>query len=301
MGALQPKTVPTSSTQTTAPSDILTPYIKGTLANANKLYLSDPSGSAFKYNGPLQGDISSQTSQGLGGIMDVANSGDASLLANSGLGYANGLINNGGLSDEMRSQLNPLISMANGEDLNRVNPYLQTQIDAMNQQIMDKVNGAMSANGRYGSGAHTGVLGNQLGIADANILSTNFENSLNRQQSALTSLADIYGQGLNRAGQMALNADDITNQLYSPYERMAGVGQYYDDRSQNLVDATRQNQLQNAMTGWDQLGRFASVINGAAPSAGSTTTQTGTTTRPSALQSSLGAGGTALGLLGKLF
>lgn len=300
MGSAKPKTVPTSTTQTTSASDYLLPYLKGTLANANKLYLSDPSGSAFQYNGPLQGDISSQTQQGLSGVMDVANT-QGGILGQTGLNYADNLIKGNGLSDEMRGQLNPLIDIANGKDLERVNPYLQTQIDAMNQQIMDKVNGAMSANGRYGSGAHTGVLGNQIGLADANILSTNFENSLNRQMQANQSLADIYGQGLNRAGNMALNGQQITDQIYDPFTRMAGVGDYYDQRSQNLVDATRQNQQQNAMTPWDQLSRFAGIVTGSAPYTGQSTTQTGTTTRPSALQSTLGAAGTIGGLLGKLF
>lgn len=299
MGAIKPKTVPTSTTQTT--SNEINKFVDRNIDASNQLANAYVTGGGTQaYTGDLQGAQSAQSQQALGGIMNVANSANASLLGNTGLNYANKLIGQQGLSDEMRAQLKPLIDTANGVDLNRVNPYLQTQIDAMNQQIMDKVNGAMSANGRYGSGAHTGVLGSQLGVANANVLSTNFENSLNRQQAALGSLADIYGQGLNRAGNMALNGSQITDQLYSPYERMAGVGQYYDDRAQGAVDAQLQKYMMNRDLKKDDLTWLAQIASGA-PSYGSTSTSSGTTTKPSALQSALGAGASLGGLLGKLF
>lgn len=297
MGGLSPKTVPTSTTQTSTPVQNGTVHELQQQAMGKGLNYINAGGTPA-YNGPLQGDVSAQTTQGLGGIMNVANSANASLLGKTGINYANDLINNGGLSDEMRAQLQPLIATANGEGLKTVNPYLQQQIDAMNQQIMDKVNGAMSANGRYGSGAHTGVLGNQLGTADASILSANFENNLNRQLQAGQSLADIYGQGLNRAGNMALNGGQITDQLYSPYERMAGVGGYYDDRSQGLVDAQQNRYLMNRDLTKDDLNWLMGLST--STPVGSTTTQYGTTTKPSALQSALGAGATLGGLLGKI-
>jgi len=296
---LKPKTVsPTTTSSTTNDlnkfADTNVDYTNATGLN----YLKN--GGTQAYTGAIQGDQSAQSQQALAGIMGAAQSPQASLLGNTGLNYANNVIGQNGLSDEMRAQLQPLISTANGDGLKTVNPYLQQQIDAMNAQISDRVNGAMSANGRYGSGAHTGVLSNQLGIANANILSTNWENSLNRQMQAGQSLADIYGQGLNRAGNMALNGSQITDQIYSPFERMAGVGDYYDQRNQGAADANLQRYGINSPLQKNDLSWLSGIAN-STPSYGQTTSSNTPITKPSAVQSALGAGSTIAGLLGKLF
>jgi len=296
------KTTPTTSTQTSEPSDLMKPYLKGVMDNANRLYKADPNASSMVYDGPLQADVSSQTQQGLGGIMSVANSADASALGNAGVDFATGMIGSNGMSAEQQQALSSLKDTALGKylDPENGNPYLKAQLDKMAEDIQNRVTSMAAGSGRYGSGTHQGVLSREIGSAVGDVLSTNYERERDRMMGASSAWNSALEGGLNRASGLALNGSQITDQLYAPYERMAGVGDYYDTRAQNLLDAQMNQFDRNAMLPWDQLGRFAGLVNGTAPYAGGTTVQTGTTTAPSALQSALGAGGTLAGLLGKL-
>lgn len=296
MGVLKPKQTTQTQTTEASPWQGAEKYMDNVLSNAGKLW---DQGSGFNpYQGNVNAAISNQTQQGLSGIMNTAQ-GQGGLLGQSGVQFANGLLGSGGLSDEQRSALDPLLATARGDSLSTVNPYLQAQIDAMNSDIMNKVQSTASANGRYGSGAMGGILGRELGTANANILSTNWENERNRQLQAANSLQDVYGQGLNRASNLALNGQQITDQLYDPATRMLGVGDFYDARAQRQKDADIQAWKDKDMAKWNRLNAYSGVVNGNQGPASQTTTTP--TTRPSALQTALGAGSAGLGLLGKLF
>ena len=296
MGALKPKQTSQTTTTESGPWAGVEPYMDNALSQAKNLWNKD---SGFNpYTGKVNAAISNQSQQGLAGIMNTAQ-GQGGLLGQSGVGFANGLLNSGGLSQEQRDSMAPLLATARGDSLSTVNPYLQAQIDAMNSDIMNKVQSTASANGRYGSGAMGGILGRELGTANANILSTNWENERNRQLQAANSLQDVYGQGLNRASNLALNGQQITDQLYDPSTRMLGVGDFYDARNQNQLNADIQAWKDKDMAKWNRLNAYNGIIQG--NQVGGTQTTTTPTTRPSALQTALGAGTAGLGLLGKLF
>ncbi|HZC82390.1 MAG TPA: hypothetical protein VE222_11880, partial [Nitrospiraceae bacterium] len=67
------------------------------------------------------------------------------------------------------------------------NPYLQSTYDAAARQVTPRVNSLFEAGGRYGSGAHQGVLGQNLSDLANNIYGTNYQNERTRQFAAATS------------------------------------------------------------------------------------------------------------------
>lgn len=290
------KTVPTTSTTTNEINKFADSNID--MANQRaKSYLA--AGGTPAYTGGFLGAQSGQSQQALQGIMNTAQSGNASALANSGINFANGMIGSNGMSADQNAALSSLKDTALGKylDPENGNPYLQAQLDKMAGDIQNRVSSLAAGSGRYGSGAHQGVLSREIGGAVGNVLSQNYENERNRMMSAAGAWNSALEGGLNRAAGLALNGGQITDQLYSPYERMAGVGEYYDQRNQGQVDSEVQKYLMNKSLQQDDISWLAGIAAGA-PSYGTTTT--GTTTQPSALQSALGAGSTLAGLIGKL-
>jgi len=67
------------------------------------------------------------------------------------------------------------------------NPYLSNTYDYAARQITPRVNSIFEAGGRYGSGAHQGVLGQNLSDLANNIYGTNYQNERTRQFAAATS------------------------------------------------------------------------------------------------------------------
>jgi hypothetical protein len=67
------------------------------------------------------------------------------------------------------------------------NPYLSNTYDAAARQVTPRVNSIFEAGGRYGSGAHQGVLGQNLSDLANNIYGTNYQNERTRQFAAATS------------------------------------------------------------------------------------------------------------------
>jgi hypothetical protein len=64
------------------------------------------------------------------------------------------------------------------------NPYLNQTYDAAARQITPRVNSLFEASGRYGSGAHQGVLGQTLSDLGTNIYGGNYNNERARQLAA---------------------------------------------------------------------------------------------------------------------
>src|SRR6185369_17360974 len=115
-----------------------------------------------------------------------------------------------GFSPELRS----LYDQAQGDQ----NPYLQSILDTNNRRIGDRVNASMSGAGRYGSGAHTDVMSRALA------------------ESANPILAQDYSQGLERAGQWAQLMPKLDEAQYAPAQSLMGLGQYYNERAQSLIE-----------------------------------------------------------------
>lgn len=288
------KTTPQTTTASNAPWGPAQPALQMGLDNAMSLYSNNV---GFQpYTGQTQAGLSSQTQGALDQTQQLAQ-GQGGLLGQAGYNYATGLINNGGMSADQRAALAPLQATANGDFLNQTNPYLQQMLDANAERVRNQVNSSMSGAGRYGSGAHTTQLAKGITDATAPILYQNYDSERQRQLSAAQGLTDIYGQASNRALQTAGMGASLTDQLYDPASRLAGVGQVYDDRSQQAINDQIELFNQQQSRPWEQLGRLNAIATGAGQMGG-TQTSTKPVAKQSTLQQLLGYGTLGAGLLG---
>lgn len=91
------------------------------------------------------------------------------------------------------------------------NPGLSSVLDRMRGDVSDEVNSQFSLGGRYGSGAHTGVLTDRLADAEGNVLYENYNAELARQDAA----AGVAPQAQNQSLASLLQAAGIGAEL--PY------------------------------------------------------------------------------------
>lgn len=82
------------------------------------------------------------------------------------------------------------------------NPYLDSVLASASQKAADKVNSQFAGAGRFGSGAHTGVLGDTLGAIETNARMQNYDTERARQLNAAGLLANQGIQGAGLAGQL---------------------------------------------------------------------------------------------------
>lgn len=76
------------------------------------------------------------------------------------------------------------------------NPGLSSVLDRVRGDVSDEVNSQFSLGGRYGSGAHTGVLTDRLADAEGNILYGNYNQERERQDAAAGEVNQVQGQSL---------------------------------------------------------------------------------------------------------
>jgi hypothetical protein len=179
------------------------------------------------------------------------------------------------------------------------NPYLQSQIDAQNRIISDKVNSAMEGAGRYGSSNHADVLGRSLAEASYPVLAQDYAMRQGVQLGALQGGTGIYNQGLQRAGQFAQNLGSMYQQAYAPQEEMMNLGQYNTNRAQTELNAQIQAYNQQQAYPWEMLARNEAIDTGAGALGGLSTTNTLAYRAPQ-LQRMLG-GALAGGAMGSSF
>lgn len=165
---------------------------------------------------------------------------------------------------------------ARGDYLN-ANPYLDSVIGNTQQNTADAVNRQFSGMGRYGSGAHTGVLAKQLGEIEAQARLSNYNTERGNQNQAADTMTR-YGLG---AGDIASQGSAAEAQRLG---YLAQAGQTQDE-----MDASQREAPLRA-TEW-QAGLTT-------PIAGLGGTQSSTqTVKPSMGQQILGGGMMGLGML----
>jgi hypothetical protein len=267
---------PVVQTQTKDPWSAAQPFLQTGMQNAFNLYNA---GTGYRpYTGQTQAALHPWQSQGLSDMYSIAAQGVPGSIEAANL-LAKDMIQNQGMNAGLNTavgQFGDIYSRALGDQ----NPYLQGVINAQ----MDKVNSAMSGAGRYGSGLH------QAGIAQA-IAPTLAEDYNRRQQlqmQATGAQADIYGQGLQRAGQWAQAAPSLYEAQYLPAQHMQDVGNFYTQYAQQgLNDQMKQYAAQQAWP-WEQLARYNAAVQGVGGLGGTTVTQSPGPTQPSSTQRLLG-------------
>jgi hypothetical protein len=300
------------------------PWAGSTLAAVNELTgqgLGSQAAIAHEGLGGSAGNIAAQQlASGIIGAQGITGGVQNALTGLQGVGQMQGALYNPTAQNLFLQNYGAAQEPANvyrqlyGEASNATNPYLQ---GAINQQVT-RANAAASGAGRYGSGAHDAAIAQ----AAAPILAQDYAQrqqqrmqagqgllgSLAQQQAAAQgytgaeqrllagtqalgqtygAMGDIYRQGLEQAGKYAQQLPVLEEAQYSPAERYAQVGQFYQTRDQQaLNDQIKKYNADQAYL-WEQLAREAAILQGAGGLGGSTVTGV-PVNQPSTLQKLFG-------------
>ena len=242
------------------------PLFEQSAGEAQKLYDSGSGGNV--YQGQTVADLSQQT---MGGVNQLATAGTnapdyGSMI--SGIGQ-----NNANLSD-----------MASGKYLQEGNPYYRQRLDSEIQDANSLINSSMAGSGRYGSGAHSGVVAKNT----TNMLLQGLENDWNRNQSNQLSAVGMVNQGIGQ--QAGLTGQQFAGQLAGGQAAM-DAGKTVDQNNQAKLQADYSKWLAEDMQDWTRLGLLQSA---AAGSAGNYGTNTQTQTQPFNVLGGIGSLGSLL-------
>lgn len=108
-----------------------------------------------------------------------------------------------GTSQSYDAGLSTLMGTAQGQYLNGANPHLDGVLATARRNAADSVNAQFSGAGRYGSGAHTGVLSDKLGAIETQARYDDYNKERTRQ---LEASGLLHSAGLQQ-GQYASGAD----------------------------------------------------------------------------------------------
>ena len=236
-----------TSTQTSAPPSWAAPLFKTGAKDAMNLYNSGQGGNV--YQGERVGDLSNNTLNAINGLQNTAGN------------YGNSYLQ--GLASGQNATAQNLKDLAAGKMLGNnaaFNQSLQNSLD----NAATTINSQMSGAGRYGSGAHTGVMAQQLG------------------QLSTSGLSDQYNKDIENmmnANQLIDNANN--NQLAAAGNYYQGQGNAFlnalkggtqlDQNNQQKLDAAREQWNEEDNRGWNRLSMLLSAAQGAAGNYGTTT------------------------------
>lgn len=246
-------------------------------------------GPAPYYPGSTVVPYADQTTQGLdmiqanaqGGAVGLPEAYDASMRAMSGnnpaMAYADQFAQGTSSGQQAMQSFMPGAS----------NPYLDQMWESGKSKVSDAVNAQFAGSGRFGANAaYGGALTSGLGDLYTGIYAPAYENERNRQMQAASTLlssqmsgADLLGGLYSQGNADAARAQALLPSLYAygemPGQSMVGVGGAYEALSREYLDAdiNRWNYDQNAE--WDNLSRYASMMNGLPDFSSTTQTSTG--------------------------
>ncbi len=236
-----------SSTQTSAPPSWAKPGFELSGKEGIDLYKSGQGGNV--YQGQRVGDLSGTTTGAvnrLTGAADMYNSDAMNKLATGDTSSATNLSN-----------------MANGSMIGNNAAFNEALQNTLNNTA-STINSNMSGAGRYGSGAHTGVMSNQLGQVATNAMANQYNQDV---QNMMTANSQIDSANLGKLSGL--------NSLYQGYSNAAGNqlagGQVLDQNAQAKLDAERDKFAETDNRGWTRLGLLQSAMAGAAGNYGTTT------------------------------
>lgn len=272
----------TTSTQESKPPAWAAPLFQQSASEAQNLYNSGSGGNP--YMGSTIADLSDTTMSGVNQLAQAGQnwntSGTRPLF--QGIGAAS--------VGPSYSEQN-LGTIASGGD----NPYFQEALQNQLGDTADLVQSRMSGAGRFGSGAHTGVLTNELGDISTQALSNQWNQNIQNMFGANSLMDSNRNAGLDRGlaatGALAnMDQQQFQNQLTGAGATLQAGG-ILDDQANRMAmeEAQRFYEMDNA--GWNRLGLLQSAAAGAAGPYG---TQSGSsrTSNPGAI---LGGIGSAMG------
>ncbi|MGF7158230.1 tail fiber domain-containing protein [Bartonella heixiaziensis] len=264
-----------TTTQTNAPPAWAEEILKKASSQALNLYNKGIGGNV--YQGERVAGLGNMTNNALTGLEKAADQYNNPALTQ----WFNG----------PTQSANNLFNMAKGNTIGgnvKFNAALQNALN----KTSDAINQSMSGAGRYGSGAHTGVLADELGALATNATAQQYnqdvKNMMNANQMIDRSLVDqinaanSYFQGQSNAQSNALKG-----------------GMIQDANRQNVLDAERQKWTEQDNQGWNRLAQLLQMGTQAAGNYGTKSGQS--TTMPSITKDPLRDAQQVLGLVGGLF
>jgi hypothetical protein len=292
MGSSGQQPVTQQTTQTRDPWSMSIPFLSSAMTNAQSLYNNNTGGVPYAGNttAPLANQYTGNAMSWINQLGTQEPFGSTALQGARGL--MGDLVTNQGLNTGLQTAAGQYGDIYS-RNLGNENPYLQGVI---NQQ-MNKVNSAMSGSGRYGSGSHDAAVAQAI----APTLAQDYAQRQQLQMQATGAMGDIYGQGLQRAGQAAQLIPQLDEARYAGAGHLMDIGQQQRTYDQALLD--QQMKLYNAqqMAPWEQIFRLNAVAGGAGGLGGTQITSSPGATQPSTLQRVLGGGLAGAGLGSAIF
>mgnify|MGYP001609611980 CR=1 FL=1 len=261
------------TTTSSEPPSWAKPLFQQSAAEAQKLY--DAKTGFHSWQGNTVATPSPQTQAGIQGLLSAANQPNGQALSNNSIDFANWTMNNRGLSGQEQDAATNLFQignqggisyqgqnaidrlynqgkgfgpsdraenlygdMARGQNLTG-NPFFSAALQDQSDEIAQQMNRQFAAGGRYGSGAHQGVLERELGQMRTAALSDNFNRERGFQMQAIQGLlGDQQQQYANRFGatNAAMGAEQQgQNAAMQAMQAGAGMKQAGMGQAQNII------------------------------------------------------------------
>ncbi|WP_455480523.1 tail fiber domain-containing protein [Bartonella sp. B12(2025)] len=261
-----------TTTQTNAPPAWAADIFKNASSQALDLYNKGIGGNV--YQGERVADLSNTTKNALTGLEQAAGQ------------YSNPALTQW-FNAPTQSATN-LLSMAQGNQIGNNSKFNAALQNALNK-TSDAINQSMAGAGRYGSGAHTEVLADELGALATNATAQQYNQDINNMMNA--------NQMIDRSSRDQINAANAYYQGQSNAQSNALKGGMIQDANrQNALDAERQKWTEQDNQAWNQLERLLKVGTQAAGNYGTETQKS--TTMPSITKDPLRDAQKVLGLVG---
>ena len=213
------------------------------------------------YQGQRVADLSDTTKSAIDGLTSSAN--------NFNNDYLSQLINN------PTSSASNLAKMASGDLIGNNSAFNDALQNTLNNTATT-INSQMAGAGRYGSGAHSGVLANNLGQVATNALSNQYNQDVKNMLSA--------NNQIDSANQSQVNgASNYYGSQSNAWRNALNGGQALDDNAQAQVDADWQKWLEDDNRDWSRLNLLQNAASGFSGNYGTTNSasQSQTTKKPS--------------------
>ncbi|ENN89939.1 tail fiber domain-containing protein [Bartonella bovis] len=261
-----------TTTQTNAPPIWAQGILQQASSDALDLYNQGIGGNV--YEGDRHADLSDATLNAIQGLGDAANQ------------FNNPTINQW-LNGPTQSQQN-LSNMASGGWIGN-NSKFNDALDNALSKTSDTVNQSMAGAGRYGSGAHTGVLTDELGALATNAAAQQYNQDVSNMMNA--------NQMIDKAMQNQINAANNFYQGQSNAQSNAlKGGMVQDANNQHALDVEREKWMEQDNQAWNRLEQLLKVGTTAAGNYGTKTGQS--VTVPSVTKDPLRDAQQLLGLIG---
>ncbi|EJF74112.1 tail fiber domain-containing protein [Bartonella alsatica] len=261
-----------TTTQTNAPPAWAADIFKKASAQALDLYNKGIGGNV--YQGERIAGLGTMTKNALTGLEQAA-------------GQYNNPVLTQGFNTPTQSATN-LLSMAKGNWVGNNSKFDAALQNALSK-TSDAINQSMSGAGRYGSGAHTGVLADELGALATNAAAQQYNQDVHNMMNA--------NQMIDRSLYDQINAANSYYQGQSNAQSNALKGGLIQDvNRQNVLDSERQKWTEQDNQGWNRLEQLLRIGTKAAGNYGTTSGKS--TTMPSITKDPLRDAQKVLGLLG---